>query len=565
MTRTSLAAFMAAFALLLFGGERGFSAVKDLPLVDGKPALATVNGEPVTLEEFDRLLGEIHGGLTDNETRPRSNPSQLLDRLINARLILQEARNIGLDELPEVRSAEKTFGEDTLRGMLYGYHVRNIRKPDDKEVERRYREAVKEVKVTSVLLEKEEDAKRLEKEVKAGGDFAKLAQKMISAGKAKGSGKGEYLKFASLNPEVAKVVSTMKKGEVSPLIRIGNGFSMLRLEGFRFPKDPAAREQAEKEALQVKKTASLETYTGGLRKKYVTVDRNLLNSIDYESESPGFEKLRTDNRVLAKVKGEEPVTVGDLTTGLEKKLFHGAERAAREKKINRRKDQVLEEILNRRVTIKEAKAQKLDRTRFYQQKVEEYRNGVLFGTFVQKVVAPDVKVDEVELKAYYQAHLAEYTYPEMVRIDSLVFSDGKNAEEAIEKLRKGADLKWLRENAEGQVDAEKRKNLPEFGGKLLDTRTLPDGVRKAISGAAQGDYRFYADPAKAYYVLHVQDRIPSKPMPFESVRGVMEKKVRNEKLQKELRDWEEKLRKASDVKIYATGDDLDRIVRPGAR
>jgi parvulin-like peptidyl-prolyl isomerase len=556
---------MMAVFLLFLGGGNGFPAGADLPLVGGKPTLARVNGEPLTLEEFDRVLAGIHGGMTDNATKPRSNPSQLLDRLINARLVLQEARNIGLDELPEVRSAEKTFEEDTLRGMLYGYHVRNIRKADRKEVEKRYREAVKEIKVTSVLFEKEEDGKRLEAEVRAGGDFDELAQRMITAGEAKGSLEGQYLKFESLSPEAAKTVSSMKKGEVSPLLRIGNQVSLLKLEDIRYPKDAAAREQAEKDVLQAKKAAALKTYTEGLRKKYVTIDRKLADSLDYESAEPGFERLLGDERVLANVKGEKPVTVGDLTKALEKKFFHGAERAAEGKKINRRKDQALEEILNRRVTNKEAKRQKLDRTEFYKQKVEEYRNGILFGTFVQKVVSPDVKVDDEELTSYYQAHIGDYTFPEMVRIDGLVFSGKENAEDAIEKLRKGADFQWLRANAEGQVEAGKGKNLLEFGGQMLDATTLPEGVRKAISGAAPGEYRLYADPGNAYYVLDIRERIPSRPIPFESVKGVMEKKVNAEKLQNALRDWEEKLRKASDVKIYATGEKLDRIVNPRAR
>jgi parvulin-like peptidyl-prolyl isomerase len=555
---------MAVFLLFLGGGD-GFPAGADLPLVGGKPTLARVNGEPLTLEEFDRVLAGIHGGMTDNAIKPRSNPSQLLDRLINARLVLQEARNIGLDELPEVRSAQKVFEEDTLRGMLYGYHVRNIRKADRKEVEKRYREAVKEIKVTSVLFEKEEDGKRLEAEVRAGGDFNELAQRMITAGEAKGSLEGQYLKVESLSPEVGKTVSSMKKGEVSPLLRIGNQVSLLKLEDIRYPKDAAAREQAEKDVLQAKKAAALKTYTEGLRKKYVTIDRKLADSLDYESAEPGFERLLGDERVLANVKGEKPVTVGDLTKALEKKFFHGAERAAEGKKINRRKDQALEEILNRRVTNQEAKRQKLDRTEFYKQKVEEYRNGILFGTFIQKVVAPDVKVDDEELTSYYQAHIGDYTFPEMVRIDGLVFSGKENAEDAIEKLRKGADFRWLRANAEGQVEAGKGKNLLEFGGQMLDATTLPEGVRKAISGAAPGEYRLYADPGDAYYVLDIRERIPSRPIPFESVKGVMEKKVNAEKLQSALRDWEEKLRKASDVKIYATGEKLDRIVNPRAR
>jgi hypothetical protein len=502
MKRTALsAAFAMAVALLFLSVEQGLPAAKDIPLVGGKPTLAMVNGEPLTLEEFDRVLAGIHGGMTDNATQSRPNPSQLLDRLINAKLVLQEARNIGLDELPEVQSAEKAFEEDTLRGMLYGYHVRNILKPDPKEVEKRYREAVKEVKVISVLFDKEEDAKRLEAGVKAGGKFEDLAQKMISEKAAQGSVEGQYLKFSSLSPEVANAVPLLKKGEVSPLILIGKKFSLLKLEDTRYPEDKAAREQAEKDALQAKRVAALKAYTDGLRKKYVKVDRKLFDKIDYEAAEPGFEKLREDQRVVARVKGEKPVTVGDLTATVEKKFFHGAERAAGEKKINRKKDQVLEEILNKRVVLLEARRKKLERTEYFKVKAQENRNGVLFGIFVQKVIAPDVKVGDEELKEFYQAHIGEYTFPEMVRIEGLLFSDKGTAEDAIERLRKGADFQWLRTNAEGQVDPAKGENLLGFNAQLLDATTLPEGVRKAISGAAPGEYRLYADPGNAYYVL----------------------------------------------------------------
>ena len=556
------AALMIGFVLLMLCGGNAIPAAADFPLVDGKQTLATINGEPLTLEEFDRALAGIHGSKEDHGTRSRYKTSELLERLINVRLILQEAHRIGLDELAEVRIAEKIYEEDTLREMLYDYHVQNIRHPDKKEVEKRYRKAVKEVKVTSVLMETEEDGKRLEKEVKAGGDFHALAQQMISAGKATGNTQGEYLKFESLNPEVARVVSSMRQGEISPLIPIGNQFTMFKLEEIRFPKDPAARERAEKDALQVKKASALKGYTESLRKKYVTIDRKLLDSIDYEAADPGFQSLLTDKRVLANVKGEEPVTVGDLTKALEKKFFHGPERAAQEKKINRKKDQVLENIVNRRVTLKEARVQKLDKTEFYRRNMKEFRDGLLFGVFVQKVIAPDVKVEEEEIKAYYQENVMEYTYPEMMRIDSLVFTASKDAENTIEKLRNGADFHWLRANADGQVDPSQGKNLLDFGGQLLDTRTLPAGVGKAISGAASGDYRLFADSGNAYYVLHIQERIPSRPIPLESVRGKIEKKVYAEKLQSLLQDWEKKLRKASDVRIYAAGADLDRLFNP---
>jgi hypothetical protein len=566
MKRTSLfVAFAIAGASLFLTVEHGFPAGKDLPLVGGKPILAKVNGEILTLEKFNRVLTGIHSGMTDNATQSRPNPSQLLERLINARLILQEARNIGLDELPELINAEKAFKEESIRGMLYGYQIRNIKKPDVNEVEKRYRQAVKEVKVTSVLFEKEENGKRMEAEVRGGGDFDELAQRMITSGEAKGSLVGQYLRFESLSPEVAKPVSSLKKGEVSPLIRIGNQVSLLRMEGIRYAKDPAARAQAEKDALQAKKVAVLKKYTEGLRKKYLIIDRKLADSLDYESAEPGFEKLLADDRVLAKVKGEKPVTVGDLTNALDKKFFHGSDRAAQRKRINRKKDQVLEEILDQRVANIEGKRLKLEHTDFYKTKAEDFRDEILFGAFVQKAIVPDVKVADEDLDAYYQAHIGEFTSPEMVRIDGLTFADKGTAEEAIEKLRKGADFQWLRANAEGQVDAPAAKNLLVFRGELLVATTMPEGVRKAIAGAGPGEYRLYADPGNVYYVLNFMERIPPKSMPLESVKGEIENKVFAEKIQRVMKAWEEKLRKASDVKIYATGEKLNRIVTPGAR
>jgi parvulin-like peptidyl-prolyl isomerase len=485
--------------------------------------------------------------------------------LINAKLVLQEARNIGLDSLPEVQSAVKTYEEDTLRGMLFADRVRNVKKADKKEIEKRYKEAVKELKLKSLLFEKEEDAKRLETEIKAGKDFDEAAKTMLATGEAKGDAEGKFMKNESLLPEIAAALSSMKEGEVSGTIPIGKQFTVVKLEGTRFQEDPAAREKAEKDALQAKRIETLKSYTEGLKKKYVKVNEKLVEDLDYEAAEPGFEKLLVDKRVLARIKGEKPVTVGDLAGALQKKFFHGTERAIQEKKINRRKGQVLDEIVSRRVVNHEAKRRKLDRTEYFRNRVEEYRNGILFGVFVQKAIDPDVKVTESEMKAYLQEHISEYTIPEMIRIDGIAFSAKTDAEDVLEKLRKGAEFQWAKANAEGRLEVKEGGNIHAFGGNLLLTTELPEGVREAVSGAAEGDYRIYGESDGPYYVLHVKELMPSKPQSFEDAKGKIAGKVFHEKRQKALREWEEKLRKASTVKIFASGAKLDRIVKPHAR
>ena len=132
---------------------------------------------------------------------------------------------------------------------------------------------------------------------------------------------------------------------------------------------------------------------------------------------------------------------------------------------------------------------------------------------------------------------------------SLVFGKRDDAERAIANLRKGTDFQWMKENAEGQVD-QGTKGVLNFDGSLLTTKDLPEGVQKAVNGAKTGDFRLYESPENHYYVLYVQEVIPSKPQPYAEAREKIAKKIYNEKLTKAVEEYAGKLRAVSDVKIY---------------
>jgi len=174
---------------------------------------------------------------------------------------------------------------------------------------------------------------------------------------------------------------------------------------------------------------------------------------------------------------------------------------------------------------------------------------MVFGTFIQKAIVPDIKLREEDLQAYYNSHIKEYTYPEMMKMVSLVFGKREDAERALVNLRKGADFRWVKENAEGQVDQNK-KGILVFDGRLLTAKDLPGGVSKVVAGAKTGDFRLYESPENHYYVLYVQEVIPSKPQPYPEAREKIAKKIYNEKLTKAVEEYAEKLRALSDVKIY---------------
>lgn len=528
----------------------GFAAAQKLPVIKGKKIVAMVNDEPITLDEFNQDRAAQQAGDARQTKQDKTSDSELLRRLVNTRLMLQEARKIGLDELPEIKNMVDVYSKVTLREFLIERELKNV-KPDDQDIDRVYKEMVKEWKISSLFFESEEAAKKAEEEIKKGGDFAEVAKRLASEGVAKAGEEKNYAKPKDFHPSIAKVISEMKVGSVSSVIPLTKGYIIFKLEDVRFPDNPEAKEMAKREAFNLKSTDALKQYTDSLVKKYVTIHKEVLDSLDFEAKEPGFQALLKDTRVVAEIKGEKPITVGEMTEYLRQQLYHGVEKAIESRKLNSQKMAIFEEMLFKRVSRKEALSLGIDKTEAYRNKVKEYEDSVIFGAFVQKAIVPDVKIKEEELKAYYNGHIKDYTFPEMMRINSLVFAKRNHAEDAVEKLRKGTEFQWLASNAEGQVDKD-AAGLLTFDGKLLATKTLPEGVRKVLSGAHAGDFKLYASPEGYFYVLSIQGVVPPRPQPYEEVRKDIGNKMFNEKLMKLVEDWANKLRAASDVKIYLT-------------
>ncbi len=528
--------------------------------------LATVNGAPITVRDFDEALAAFHAGVKEGGAAvPRQNPQALLDRLINAKLILQEARRIGVDELPEVKNLVDVYGRDTLRELLFRRETLAVAKPDPQDLEALYKNAVREVRLRAVLIPAEADAKTFDAAIKGGGDFDALARNLVAAGKAQAGDETRWNKPGELVAQVEPAVARLKVGGVSPLLQISGGFTMIKVLDERFPESADARRKAEQEALDRKRSAALRRYTESLLKQLVTVDEKLLKSLDFEAKTPGFEALRKDRRTLATVKGASPVTVADLADAIQKRFFHGVDMAIQSKKINAQKGSILDDLLLRRAVLTEAKRLRIDQSEEYKAALRDYEESVVFGAFVKKAVAPGVKVEEADLKKYVAGHAEDYRTPAMIQLDGVAFVRRADAEAALAKLRQGADLQWLRANAEGQADPATAKAQLDFPPAPVVTSTLPEGARKALSGASPGDYRFYGEREGPYYVLLVRSVIAARPQPFEAVKDEVAKKVFAEKLQQAVDDWAAKLRAASAIKILATPEQLNQLIGQGPK
>ncbi len=541
-------AFMTGLILVLHIALAATAAAQALPMKNGRPVVATVGRDTIALDEFVRELGPSANRARLLQGAADANEVEVLNRLVTIKLVVQEAARMGLDQVPEIQKQVDVASREILREVLLDRLVRNV-KPDPAAVEKLFREAVREWKTASLLFQDQGAAERARKDIAGGASFSDVAARATGAKTARADSDTAYHAKKDYLPQIADAIAKLQVGQVSPLIRVQAGYAVVKVVDIRYPANAEARAEASKAVLSQQQQAFMKTHEDGLRRQYVVLNAAVLKSIDYEAAKPGVNALLADKRVIAEIKGGASVTVGDLTDYLRMQFFHGDDPARQHKEMNGKKQAALDATVGRRLLNMEAVKLGIDKTNEYRDRVKGYKESLVFDSFIQKVIVPENKMKEDEVKAYYNTHVKEYSYPEMLKVRGLAFARRAAAETALKKLREGADYNWMAANAEGLAD-KGAQGLLTFDGRPITTDSMPEPVQKALARPKAGDMRLYASPQGHFYVLSVQQVIASNAKPYADVREEIAQKLYKEKLKKGVEDYARKLRAQSKVETY---------------
>jgi hypothetical protein len=524
-------------------------AGQPLPIRNGRPAVAAVAGDLIYLDELVREAGPAASRTNLQQGRATADDIALLDRLITIKLITQEAGRMGFAEVPEIKKQVDVTSREILREVLIDQLTKNVT-ADPAAVEKLFRDAVREWKTSALAFQDETAARKSQKELASGAPFADVSARAVAAKIAKADSDNLYHAKKDYLPQIAGVLAGLQAGQVSDVIRLQVGFVVVKVVDIRYPENAQARAEAKTQVQSQQQIAFMKAHEQTLRKQYVTVNTTLLKSINYEAAKPTLDELLKDKRVLADIKGGASVTVGDLTDYLRMQFYHGGDQAAQGKRLNQKKDDALDATLSRRLLNIEAARMGIDKTPEYRDRVTGYKESLVFDSFVQKVIAPENKVKEDEVKQYYNTHLKDYSYPGMLKLRSLAFSRRNAAEDAIAKLRAGTDLNWLAANADGRAPRTTAGLLQFDGGQPITIDSMPDGLQKALANAKNGEGRLYASPDGIFYVMAVQQVIGSQARPYTEVREEAANKLYAEKMKKSLDTYAAKLKAQTKVEIY---------------
>jgi peptidyl-prolyl cis-trans isomerase C len=235
------------------------------PLAVQAQNVAVVNGKPVPKARVDALMTQISKqAAARGQQLPPEFDKLVRDKVVLDEMFVQEAEKRGLAASPDFKSQMEMARENILvQALLADFEQKNP--VTDAEIQAEYdkfkgQASGTEYRARHILVETEDEAKSLIKQIKGGANFEELAKKNS---KDPGSGaNGGDLDFANPSayvPEFSQALVKLKKGEMTEEpVKTQFGWHIIKLEDTRdaqFPPLAEVKPQIEQRLKQQKAAA----------------------------------------------------------------------------------------------------------------------------------------------------------------------------------------------------------------------------------------------------------------------------------------------------------------------
>ncbi|WKB53259.1 peptidylprolyl isomerase [Eleftheria terrae] len=221
------------------------SAALLAPVAASAQNIAIVNGKAVPKERADALISQIS---KQGQPVTPELEKQVKDEVVLREIFLQEAEKRGLNSSDSYKQQLELARQTLLiRELFADYQKTNP--VTDAEVQAEYdkfkgQAGDKEYRARHILVEKEDQAKKLITQIKGGAKFEDLAKKNSKdTGSATNGGDLDWAAPGSYVPEFSQAMVGLKKGEVTPTpVKSQFGYHIIKLEDVRDAKVPSIDE-----------------------------------------------------------------------------------------------------------------------------------------------------------------------------------------------------------------------------------------------------------------------------------------------------------------------------------
>jgi len=495
--------------------------------------LAIVDGEPVTEEDLQYSLNIAHRR-EDLSSAGALNLLQYVTKLVDDRLFINEARNTGMDQYPEMKQAIETY---ILRESVVRLHDEEIVQKvsvTEKEIKDYYKKNYEKVTLGLIELKSDEEAKAILEQLKNGGDFKEIALK-YSTHSAKGNAGEIVLTRKALTNSIGETVSGLNPNDFSDVIKTTDRYYIIKLIDRKEAPDEEFNDvkgRIEKEIRKQKEKKRSDEYLKYLREKaIIKVDRELLSTIKLEGDSGNTENWSKDKRPLVEVNGSV-LTIADLFS-------------MKTPSSVKSKDDIMNTWIDYKLVDHEALRRHYEMNTDLKKMVYQYENQILKNTFIKRIIMPQVVVSEKALEEYYSQHQKSFSKPVRFKIQHIAVKSMDEAQEIMNNLQNGADFSWL----------AKRKSNDSNPLKGEDTRwftkaELMKPVQDIIETLKIGDISPIIKLDSSYAIFKVQEKTEATVEPFDKVKDAVYKAYFNEQINTLIEKYVNQLKAEAQIKIY---------------
>jgi peptidyl-prolyl cis-trans isomerase C len=238
-----------------------------LPLAVMAQNVATVNGKPVPQSRVDALIKTA----THGQEAPPELKAQAKDQVVMREIFAQEAEKQGIPNTPDYKAQLDLVRQTVLINTLFQNFVKS-HPVSDADAKAEYdkikaEQSGQEYHARHILVDSEDEAKKLIAQIKAGAKFEDLAKKSSKdTGSAENGGDLDWAKPTAYVPEFSTALQGLKKGQMTDApVKTQFGYHIIRLEDTRaaqFPSYDEVKDKIKQQMEQVK----LQEYQEKLRK-----------------------------------------------------------------------------------------------------------------------------------------------------------------------------------------------------------------------------------------------------------------------------------------------------------
>lgn len=230
--------------------------ISNAACADSSDVVATYSGGKVTSTEVMKHFQHILDKQKETMDKKFSDldkqmQESLVRSFINVQLMNKEAEKLGIADSDSFKEKLKTAKNYMMQQELFELKTKDVMSQE--AVDQEYKKLVKalkgqkEVKVSHILLDSEENAKEAKSKVIKSGNFEKVAKELSKdeSSKVQGGSLG-YITKGRLVPEFEEKAFSMKKNEVSNPVKTQFGWHIIKVHDIRDRQVPK-QEQIENE------------------------------------------------------------------------------------------------------------------------------------------------------------------------------------------------------------------------------------------------------------------------------------------------------------------------------